>query len=248
VEDLRGAFALITGAAQGLGAAIARTYAAEGLRLALLDVQAAKLEAVAAALRQQGADCTAYPVDLADAAATQTAITQAFGQYGTPRVVIHNAAVLVYRPFLETTLPIWQMEISVILQAAYQLTYAAWPLMAAAGRGSIVYVSSRSGIEGTPQGGSYSAGKHALEGLMKSLAEEGRAVNIAVNTVTPGMYMHTPMSERNYPEELKPLWVDPLLLTPAFVFLARQDAAGTTGQRLSAWLLSEAMRAGAGKG
>ena len=242
MEDLRGAFALVTGAAQGLGHAIARAYAAEGLRLALLDVQADKLESLAASLRADGADCTAFPVDLSDAAATDAAITQALARYGTPRIVVHNAAILVYRPFVETTFAIWQTEINVILQTAYQLTAAAWPLMSAAGQGSIVYVSSRSGIEGTPQGSSYSAGKHALEGMMKSLAEEGRAVNIAVNTVTPGMYMHTPMSERNYPEELKSQWVDPLLLTPAFIFLARQDASGTTGQRLSAWEVSEHLR------
>jgi NAD(P)-dependent dehydrogenase (short-subunit alcohol dehydrogenase family) len=242
MEDLRGAFALVTGAAQGLGHAIARAYAAEGLRLALLDVQADKLENLAASLRAEGADCSAFPVDLSDAAATDAAITQALAQYGTPRIVVHNAAILVYRPFVETTFDIWQTEINVILQTAYQLTVASWPLMAAAGQGSIVYVSSRSGIEGTPQGSSYSAGKHALEGMMKSLAEEGRAVNIAVNTVTPGMYMHTPMSERNYPEDLKSQWVDPLLLTPAFIFLARQDATGTTGQRLSAWEVSERLR------
>ena len=205
-------------------------------------MQAAKLETVAGALRDQGADCTAYPVDLADAAATGAALERALDAYGTPRVVVHNAAVLVYRPFTETTLSIWQMEVNIIIQAAYQLTAAAWPLMTAAGGGSIVYVSSRSGIEGTPQGASYSAGKHALEGMMKSLAEEGRAVNIAVNTVTPGMYMHTPMSERNYPEDLKGQWVDPFLLTPAFVLLARQDASGITGQRLSAWEVSETLR------
>jgi NAD(P)-dependent dehydrogenase (short-subunit alcohol dehydrogenase family) len=241
-DELRGAFAIITGAAQGLGAAVARAYAEAGMRLALLDVQAEKLAGVAGRLRAEKADCTAYPVDLADGAATRAAIEAALTTYGPPRVVVHNAAILVYRPFTETTFAIWQTEVNVIIQAAYLLTAAAWPRMAEAGRGSIIYVSSRSGIEGTPGGASYSAGKHALEGMMKSLAEEGRAVNIAVNTVTPGMYMHTPMSERNYPEDLKTQWVDPYLLTPAFVHLAAQDATGTTGQRLSAWSLSEGLR------
>ncbi len=242
MEDLRGAFAIVTGAAQGLGHAIARAYAAEGMRIAVMDVQAEKLEKLAATLRSDGADCTAFPVDLSDAAATDAAIQQAIAHYGTPRIVVHDAAILVYRPFLETILPIWQMEINVMLQAAYQLTHAVWPLMTAAGRGSIVYVSSRAGIEANPRGSSYSAGKHGLEGMMKSLAVEGAEVNIAVNTVTPGMYMHTPMSERNYPEDLKSQWVDPLLLTPSFIFLARQDATGTTGQRLSAWEVSERVR------
>lgn len=238
---MTGAFAIVTGAAQGLGRAIAQAYVTAGLRVAIMDVQADKLQAVAAEL---GGHCTAFPVDLSDATATQAAIDHAIDHYGTPRVVVHNAAILIERPLMEVPLKTWQTEINVALQAAYQLTYAAWPLMTAAGQGSIVYVSSRSGIMGFANESSYCAAKHGLEGLMKSLAEEGKPLNIAVNTITPGMYMHTPMSERNYPPELKQQWVDPLLLTPAFIYLAGQDASGVTGQRLNAWELSEAIRAG----
>jgi NAD(P)-dependent dehydrogenase (short-subunit alcohol dehydrogenase family) len=70
------------------------------------------------------------------------------------------------------------------------------------------------------------------------MALEGQPRNIAVNTITPGMYIRTPMSEQNYTDELKQKWVDPIRLTPAFVFLACQDASGVTGQRLNAWELS----------
>ena len=77
---------------------------------------------------------------------------------------------------------------------------------------------------------------------MKSLAIEGKSRNIAVNTITPGMYMQTPMSEQNYPDDLKDKWIDPMLLTPAFVRLAAGDASQTTGERLDAWALSEAIR------
>jgi NAD(P)-dependent dehydrogenase (short-subunit alcohol dehydrogenase family) len=110
--------------------------------------------------------------------------------------------------------------------------------MAKAGGGSIIYVSSRSGIEGFDGEAAYCASKHGLEGLMKSLALEGRAVNIAVNTITPGMAMHTPMSERNYTDEMKQRWIDPIRLTPAFLILAYQDASGITGQRCNAWEMS----------
>lgn len=83
---------------------------------------------------------------------------------------------------------------------------------------------------------------------MKCMAIEGESRNIAVNTITPGMYMHTPMSEYNYPDELKQKWVDPIRLTPAFVALAAQDGSGISGQRLNAWHMSLASDVGGNGG
>jgi 3-hydroxybutyrate dehydrogenase len=154
-------------------------------------------------------------------------------------VLVHNAALLVNRPLLDIALADWTRELSVGVQAAFLLTQAVWAPMTEAGGGSIVYVSSMSGIKGFLDESVYCTAKHGLEGFMKCMALEGQPRNIAVNTITPGMYMRTPMSERNYNDELKQKWVDPLLLTPAFLFLAGQDAAGTTGQRLNAWELSQ---------
>lgn len=244
MEHLRGSFAIVTGAAQGLGYAIAKAYAAEKMRLALMDVNGDLLSTVATELNASGCDCLPVTVDLSDAADTQRAIQHALAHYGTPRVLVHNAAILMNRPLLDITLQQWQREVNVGIQAAFLLTQAVWPLMTGAGRGSIVYVSSMSGIKGFMDESPYCTAKHGLEGFMKCMAMEGETRNIAVNTVTPGMYMNTPMSARNYPDELKQKWIDPILLTPAFVFLARQDASGVTGQRLNAWELSEEQRKG----
>lgn len=235
MESLQGAFAIITGAAQGLGYAIAQAYVAQGMRVALMDVQEDRLHAVAQRL---GGDVLPLAADLSDAQATQSAAQQALAHYGTPRILVHNAAILINRPLLDIRLEDWQREVNVGIQAAFLLTQAVWPHMIQAGKGSIVYVSSQSGIKGFMDESPYCTAKHGLEGFMKCMAMEGEAYNIAVNTVTPGMYMHTPMSERNYPDELKQKWVDPIQLTPAFVLLAQQDASGITGQRLNAWELS----------
>lgn len=237
-DELQGAFGIVTGAAQGLGNAIAVAYARAGMRLALMDIQADALAQVAQELAPISGGVVAIPVDLADAEDTQRAIAQALDQFGTPRVLVHNAAILVNRPLLAIDLASWQREVNVGIQAAFLLTQAVWTPMTAAGRGSIIYVSSMSGIKGFDEESAYCTAKHGLEGFMKCMAIEGAPRNIAVNTVTPGMYMRTPMSERNYSDELKQKWVDPILLTPAFVHLARQDAAGITGQRLNAWELS----------
>lgn len=236
---LNGTFAILTGAAQGLGLAIARAYAAQGMKLALIDVQADKLNALADELRAGGTDCLPIPVDLANADATQAAVDQALAAYGKPRVLVHNAALLKERSMLEVTFPQWQTEVNIILQAAFLLAKAVWQPMIAADSGSIVFVSSGSGIKGFVKEVAYCPAKHGQEGLMKVLAMEGQPFNIAVNTITPGAPINTPMSAENYTEELKQKWVDPALLAPAFVYLAGIDAHDVTGERLNAWELSQ---------
>ena len=231
---LRGKIAVVTGAAQGLGYAIAKRYTAEGMRVALMDVRADLLTQVAAELTAEGGDVLPITVDLSDAAETQAAIDTALAHFGTPRVLVHNAALLITRSMQEITLEDWRKEINIILQAAFILSKAVWQPMIDAGGGSIVYLSSGSGYRGFIEEVAYNPGKHGVEGLMKCLAMEGKEFNIAVNAGTPGAPINTPMSDSNYTEEQKKKWVDPALLAPAFVFLAQQDASGITGHRVAA--------------
>lgn len=234
MNSLRGQVAVVTGAAQGLGYAIAKAYASEGMKVALLDVRGDLLQELAAEIKEMGGEGLPITVDLSDADDTQAAIDTVLTQYGTPRVLIHNAALLITRSMLEITLAQWQHEINIILQAAFILSKAVWKPMIEAGGGSIVYLSSGSGYKGFVEEVAYNPGKHGIEGLMKCLALEGRAFNIAVNAATPGAPINTPMSDSNYTEEQKKRWVDPGLLTPAFVMLAEQDGAGLTGHRVAA--------------
>lgn len=242
MTSLQGMAAIVTGAAQGLGRAIARAYAAEGMRVALLDINAAALAQLAEELRVLGAQCLPIQVDLSDADATQRAAEEVIAAYGTPRVLVHNAALLVQRTMLEINFAQWRKETDIILQAAFLLTKMIWSPMIEAGGGSIVYVSSGSGIKGFEKEIAYCPAKHGQEGLMKSLAIEGEPHQISVNTITPGAPMRTPMSELNYTEEYKRGWIDPALLAPAFVFLAKAKPGAVTGERLNAWELSEAIR------
>lgn len=243
MTSLAGKTAIVTGVAQGLGYAIAQAYAREGMRLVLMDVQRQKLEQLEADLRESGADCLAIPVDLADAAATQQAAQHALAHYGSVQVLVHNAALLKERSMLEIDISQWQTEVNIILQAAFILSKAVWQPMIDAGGGSIVYVSSGSGIKGFVKEVAYCPAKHGQEGLMKVLAMEGQPFNIAVNTITPGIPINTPMSADNYSDDLKQRWVDPALLAPAFVHLARLTGAdGTTGQRLNAWELAQSLQ------
>lgn len=223
---------VITGAAQGLGAAIARVFAGLGADLVLMDVDAKGLEVVNAQLADTA---TVIAVDLADAQATERAIAAIPGPVDT---LIHNAAILRPEPLEEVSLATFQATMDVGIQAAFQLSKAVWPSMKASG-GALIFVSSQSGIKGFVDETAYCAAKHALEGFSKCLAMEGEGHGIVSCTITPGKAMHTPMSERNYPPELKAQWIEPEALAPAFVHIATSRDEALSGQRLNAWELSQ---------
>lgn len=225
---------VITGAAQGLGAAIARAFAARGAELVLLDVDAAGLAEVNA---QIGGGALTLPCDLADADQTAAAIARFMAN---PQVdtLIHNAAILRAETLDALSLATFRATVNVGLQAGFQLTKAVWPGMKAQG-GALIFVSSQSGIKGFAGETAYCTAKHGLEGFSKSLALEGALFGIVSCTITPGKAMRTPMSERNYSPELKAQWVEPDLLAPAFVHISESRDPDLNGQRLNAWDMSQ---------
>jgi 3-hydroxybutyrate dehydrogenase len=229
---------LITGAAQGLGHALGRAFHNAGATVILLDVNEKGLDALAESLESR---VHTFMVDLADAKATSETVQAITRQHGTIDTLIHNAAILETEPFETMTLERWQQTVNVGIQAAFLLTQGVWQGMKETG-GCVVFVSSRSGIEGFKDESAYCTAKHGLEGLMKCLALEGEAHGIFAHAVTPGMYMHTLMSERNYTDDLKTKWVDPMLLTPSFLHLATRTDATLSGQRLSSWELSQRLK------
>ncbi len=231
----------LTGAADGLGAEVARELAKAGKRLALFDVQAEKLHAMADELASV-TEVLPLVVDLADAAATEEAASKAMEHYGTPRALIHDAAVLKEVAMIDVTFENWRREVNIILQAAFILSRAVWPGMVEARKGSILYVSSGSALGGFVKETAYTPGKHGQEGLMRVLALEGRDFNIAVNTITTGAPIDTPMSASHYTPQMWIGAVHPSRLAPAFTFLAGIDASFATGQRFNAFQMSEAMR------
>jgi len=224
---------VVTGAAQGLGAALARAFAEAGARVSVMDREAEALIALAAEIGAKAAIC-----DLTDAEATADAIG-AIRAEAPVDTLIHNAAILRPQPFPQVDLATFRATMDVGIEAGFLLAQAVWGDMAGRGGGALVFVSSQSGIKGFAEETAYCAAKHALEGLSKCLALEGAGQGIVSCTVTPGMYMRTPMSERNYPPELKEKWVDPIRLAPAFLHIAKTRDPALSGQRLDAWKLSQ---------
>ncbi len=226
---------VITGAAQGLGAAIARAFAARGAELVLIDRDSESLSHIATLTGGLPLTC-----DLSDAVQTDEAIAR-FSQGRPIDALIHNAAILRAEPMEDLSFAMFTSTVNVGLQAAFQLTKAVWPAMKQRG-GALIFVSSQSGIKGFAGETAYCAAKHGLEGFSKSLALEGEAHGIVSCTITPGKAMRTPMSERNYTPEAKAHWVEPDLLAPAFVHIAESLDPLLNGQRLNAWDISEHIR------
>jgi 3-hydroxybutyrate dehydrogenase len=234
VPDLSSQTVLITGAANGLGKALAKAFANAGATLALVDVDQQRLTETASALPK----ASAYPADLSNMEDTRRMLEKVRADHATVHTLIHNAGFLVPQSFAEMSDDLWDKTFNVGIQAARLLTKTFWLDWLKIG-GTAIYVSSRSGVEGFDGETAYCATKHAIEGLVKSLAIEGAQAGIFVHAITPGMYLRTPMSERTYTPEHKAKWVDPIELTPAFLYLAKRQDKSLSGQRLNAWDLSK---------
>lgn len=228
---LSGKVTVVTGAARGLGRAIAQLYAAEGAIVYALDV----LEDELAPLKDLPGDIRPRRLDLTDALSIGPMFAAIEAEAGPVDVLVNNAGIIFFKPVEEVSIEDWDRLLAVNLKGAFLCVKAVAPTMKARKSGAIINVSSNAGIVGDIDESTYCASKFGIEGLSRALAKEFEPYNVSVNIVTPGHPMHTPMSETTYSEEMRKIWKDPIELAPAFVHLALQDAKGMHDQRIRAW-------------
>jgi len=192
--------ALITGAGQGLGQAIARELAEEGAAVALVELRPDTLAATELELKAKGHQVLAYAVDITHHDAYGRAITDVVRQWGHIDILVNNAAIAIYGTILEDSLDNWRKQIAVNLEAIYMGTKMTVPHMVKQNYGRIISTTSVQGMASSGECGAYNAAKGGIIAFTKSLAVELAPYNIAANAVAPG-FMRTPMSIVNGVDE-----------------------------------------------
>ena len=234
--------AIVTGAASGIGLAIAQRLARDGAKVAILDLDAEGAEQEAAKLRAEGATAIALRVDVSDRSQIQTAADDVRTRFGAVTILVNNAGMEGFQPFLQIGTEKWNRLLDVNLTGTFHCCQIVLPDMIEAGWGRIVNISSSSTHGGQPFMAHYVASKSGVIGLTKSLALEFGPKGITVNTIPPG-FIDTPMTRRNEARgNLGGTVDDHALKTPvrragrpediaaATAFLVSEEAGYVTGQ------------------
>ena len=187
--------AVVTGAASGMGLAIARHLAARGDRVGLLDQQREAALQAAEDLRRKGVAAIAVKADVTDRAAVDAALDAVRTQLGPIRIMVTAAGLDSFDPFTDLTIESWERTLAVNLTGTFHCLQAAVPDMVAARWGRMVTISSSSAQSGSPHMAHYVASKAGVIGLTRALALELAPHGITVNTIPPGM-IDTPMLRR----------------------------------------------------
>jgi NAD(P)-dependent dehydrogenase (short-subunit alcohol dehydrogenase family) len=229
--------AVVSGAASGIGRAVAKKLAAEGAKVVIGDRNLTGVEETADLI---GAAATAIALDVADEASAQAIVDQAVGLHGGLDILCNIAGVLDFGRFEDVDRSRWDRVISVNLTGVYHMCHTAMPHLIGR-RGNIVNMASAAGLVGVPYNAAYSASKHGVVGLTRALALEFSKEGVRVNAVCPGG-VKTPMLQQTPPENIdwqmvmrSASWLDsgemadPEDIADTVAFLASSEARRITG-------------------
>lgn len=240
IFDLDGKTALVTGASQGIGEAIARRLAAQGARVIVAARSLDKLEQLAADLSETGAEVHALKLDLADAEGVEERLKSLPAPFDETDILINNAGITADNIFVRMKLEQWERVLQVNLTGAYAVTRALCRGMMRRRWGRIISISSVVGLMGNAGQVNYAAAKAGLVGFSKALAREVAPRNITVNVVAPG-FIETAMTDQ-IPEKNREALLEAIPLgrlggvddiSAAAAFLASDEAAYITGHVLN---------------
>ncbi|WP_066062136.1 SDR family NAD(P)-dependent oxidoreductase [Neobacillus soli] len=229
-----GKVAIITGAAQGMGAMHARKFVEEGAKVAVTDIN---MDAAQQLVDEIGENAIALKLDVSNADNWKEVVEKTEEKFGPVTVLVNNAGVGIFKPLEELTEKDFRLTFEIDELGVFLGMKTVVPSMKKAGVGSIVNISSVDGLVSAPTAIAYSASKHAVTGMTKGAATELGQFNIRVNSVHPGI-IKTPMAEQgDVAEYLKQLEQDIPLRRRAevyevsnlVIYLASDDSSYSTG-------------------
>ncbi|WP_031087305.1 SDR family NAD(P)-dependent oxidoreductase [Streptomyces sp. NRRL WC-3549] len=178
---------VVTGAGSGIGRATALRFAAEGAHLVIADIDGEAARAVADEVERAGGAAVTVAGDLRDQAVVDRVVATALEEFGGIDVLVNNAGIMdKMSAVADTEDDEWERVIGINLTAPFRLTRAALPHMIAAGKGAVVFTASEASLRGSAAGAAYTASKHGIAGLTKSLAVMYRDKGIRTNAIAPG--------------------------------------------------------------
>jgi 3-hydroxybutyrate dehydrogenase len=201
---LKNKVAVVTGAASGIGKAIACAFAKAGATLAILDLDVVGAVQLAAQLNLEGTRAVGLGVDVTQESQVDAAMAQVVSDFGTIDVLVSNAGVQIIAPLVELAYTDWKRLLAVHLDGAFLTTRAALRPMYRQGAGSIIYMGSVHSKQASLLKAPYVTAKHGLIGLAKSVAKEGAKHGVRANVICPG-FVRTALVERQIPEQARTL-------------------------------------------
>lgn len=198
---------IVTGAASGIGLAIAKRYIADGANVVIADLKADVAEATANDLNKLGfGKAIGVAMDVTVEDQVNEGVAKTVATFGTVDVLVSNAGIQIVHPIEEFPFEDWQKMLAIHLNGAFLTTKACLPHMYKQGSGSVIYMGSVHSKEASPLKSAYVTAKHGLIGLSKTLAKEGGKHGVRSNVICPG-FVRTPLVDKQIPEQAKELGI-----------------------------------------
>ena len=226
--QLKNKVAFVTGAASGLGKAIADIYAREGAAIAIADLNGDAATSAARGIEQNGGKAIGLAVDVTDEAQVDAAVATTIAELGGVDILVSNAGIQIVHPVEEFSFADWKRMLAIHLDGAFLTTRACLRHMYASGKGgSVIYMGSVHSKEASLLKAPYVTAKHGLMGLAKTVAKEGAKHNVRANVICPGFVL-TPLVKNQIPEQAAKLGISEEDVVKKVMLKDTVDGAFTT--------------------